>query len=154
MANPNTAKANPALRLALLRKIHVYIAVFVAPTMMFFALTGALQTFRIADKPDASDLLIKLTHVHRDDQFMKPAAKKPPPKPAEAARPAEPKKPAQAPPKSKAALQWFFATVALAFIVSTLIGLWMALAYNKDRVLLWLLLIAGAAAPVLILALL
>jgi hypothetical protein len=85
---------------------------------------------------------------------MKPAAKKPPPKPAEAARPAEPKKPAQAPPKSKAALQWFFATVALAFIVSTLIGLWMALAYNKDRVLLWLLLIAGAAAPVLILALL
>ena len=155
MANTKRAQANPALRLALIRKIHVYIAVFVAPTMMFFALTGALQTFRIADRPDASDLLVKLTHVHRDDEFMKPAPRKP--LPTSADKPVAPKPPPEPhnpPPKSKTALQWFFSLVSISFIVSTLLGLWMALAYNKDKAILWGLLTAGTAIPLLILAVL
>jgi hypothetical protein len=148
------SKSNPALLLGRIRQLHVYIAVFIAPTMMFFALTGVLQTFRLADRPDASDLLIKLTHVHRDELFAKPAPRKPPPKPAGAPQAAEPKRPEPAPPRSVQVLKWFFSAVSLAFIVSTLLGLWMALAYHRRRGLLWLVLLVGAAAPVLILALL
>ena len=45
-----TKRANPAaMRLGLIRQLHVYISVFVAPSLLFFALTGALQTFRIPD---------------------------------------------------------------------------------------------------------
>ena len=45
-----TKRANPAAkRLSVVLQLHVYISVFVAPSLRFFALTGPLQTFRIPD---------------------------------------------------------------------------------------------------------
>ena len=154
MAKSKVRKANPALRLALIRKLHVYASVFVAPSLLFFAMTGALQTFRIPDRPDASVVLQKLARLHRDDVFaVKPARpKKPEGAKAEGRPAAAPAEKPKADPSTEI-LKWFFTLTSIVVMVTTLFGLWMALAYNKDKLLLWIVLLAGAAAPVLILAL-
>ena len=159
MAKPKTARANPALRLGLIRQFHIYVSVFVAPSLLFFALTGALQTFRIPDQKEAPVVIQKLARLHKDDVF---AVKPPRPRRAEAAashdgggRNKADKPPAARPQPetSTTVLKWFFASVSIGIAVTTLFGLWMALAYSRRKALLWLVLLAGAAAPMLILAL-
>jgi hypothetical protein len=149
LPRPKTARAAPALRLAFIRQCHVYVSVFVAPTLLFFALTGALQTFRIPDDKAAPVVLQKLARLHKDDVFaVKPAR----PKRPEGAKPTEarpPEKPAPAPSTQR--LKWFFAIASVAVAVTTLLGLWMALAYHRRKAVMWALLIAGIAAPVLLL---
>ena len=151
LANSNAARRNPALRLALIRQLHVYVSVFVAPSLIFFALTGALQTFRIPDEKTAPVLIQKLARVHKDDVFaLKPAR----PKRPEGAGPAQARPPAPEKAASKLStevLKWFFAVVSVAIATSAALGLWMALAYHRRKGLLWVLFVAGAAAPVLIL---
>ncbi len=150
--------SNPALRLMLLRKLHIYVSMFVAPSLLFFAFSGAFQTFRIPDRKDAPVLLQKLARVHRDDIFaLKPAP--PPQKPEAKAEADEHAKPAAAPaPKPKAktsttAVKVFFVTVSIGMLFSTVIGIWMGLAYSREKRLLWGLLIAGAVIPAILLSL-
>jgi hypothetical protein len=155
LARSKTARANPALRLGLIRQLHVWISVFVAPSLLFFALTGALQTFRIPDEKAAPVLIQKLARVHKDDVFaVKPAR---PRKPEGASRDkAKAEKPPEAKPtpkRSTEVLKWFFATVSVAIALTTLLGLWMALTYGRQKLVIWILLLAGAAAPILILTL-
>jgi hypothetical protein len=162
LPRPKTARANPALRLSLVRQLHVWISVFVAPSLLFFALTGALQTFRIPDEKTAPVLIQKLARVHKDDVFaVKPARPRTPQAAGGGHDKAKAEKPpvakAEAEPASKAStevLKWFFAGVSVAVALTTLLGLWMALSYNRQKLVVWTLLAAGAAAPVLILTLL
>lgn len=151
MAASKPRRGNPALRLALIRQLHVYLSIFIAPSLLFFAGTGALQTFRIPDEKTAPVLLQKLARVHRDDVFaLKPAA---PPKKSDPSKPKEAPKPKPKTPASTTALKWFFASVSVAIIISTLLGLWMAVAYHKRKAVIWIVLAAGALAPVVILIL-
>ncbi len=166
MPTSKTARANPALRWNAIRQLHVYLSVFLAPTLIFFASTGALQTFRIPDEKTAPVLIQKLARAHKDDIF---AVKPPRPKRPEgdAGKPGATKHdhgtPAPALPEGQAgkpkpkavteAVKWFFATASIGLITSTLLGLWMALAYHKRRAVMWLLLAVGAAIPALLLAL-
>lgn len=142
------AKAAPAVRPSL-RQLHIYLSFFIAPALLFFAITGAFQTFRIPDEKTAPVVLQKLARVHRDDVYaLKPA---PPPK---AASIEEPKKPAKAAPKlSTTLVKWFFVLTSIVMVITTLMGLWMGLAYSRNRTALWLLLLAGAAVPMSLLAL-
>lgn len=158
MAKPKTARANPALRLGLIRQFHIYISVFVAPSLLFFAATGALQTFRIPDQREAPVVIQKLARLHKDDVF---AIKPPRPKRAEGGSHENgsherAEKPPEAKPQPKPAteaLKWFFTVVSIGIGITTLLGLWMTLAHGRRKALMWLVLLAGAAAPVLILAL-
>jgi hypothetical protein len=147
-------RANPALRLAFIRQCHVYLSVFVAPSLLFFAFTGALQTFRIPDDKAAPALIQKLARVHKDDVFaLKPVR----PKRPEAAGPAKAGRPPEAKPREPAsttALKWFFTAISIGVGLTTLLGLWMALTHNRRKLMVWLALLAGAAAPILILTLL
>ena len=138
-----------------IRQLHVWISVFVAPSLIFFAITGALQTFRVPDEKDASVLLQKLARVHRDDVFaVKPAKpKKPEAASAEGPRKPEAEKPKPTAKSSTEVAKWFFAITSIAIAITTLLGLWMALAYSRQKLVIWALLIAGAATPVIILAL-
>jgi hypothetical protein len=155
LAKSKSGRGNPALRLAMIRQWHVYISVFVAPSLLFFAFTGALQTFRIPDDKASPVLIQKLARVHKDDVFaMKPVRPKKPEAPGQA------KSAAPKPPEAKLAqqrsteiLKWFFTAVSIGIGLTTLFGLWMALAYNRRKAVVWLVLIAGTAAPILILAL-
>jgi hypothetical protein len=136
-----------------LRQLHIYLSFLVAPCLLFFAITGAFQTFRVPDEKTAPVLLQKLARVHRDDVF---ALKPPPPPKAEGAR-AKAAKPAAAPkphtPLATTLVKWYFVAMSILMVTTTLIGLWMGLAYSRDRKILWLLLLAGAAVPALLLAL-
>ena len=153
MARPKTARANPAPARGLIRQLHIWISVFVAPSLLFFAFTGALQIFRIPDQKEAPVLIQKLARVHKDAVF---AVKPTRPKKPDADGHAKAQKPSEAKPPPKAsteALKYFFALISWGIGVTTLLGVWMALAYGRDKLVVWLLLIAGAVAPVLILTL-
>src|ERR1700753_3631924 len=79
VAKSKSARGNPALTWNAIRQVHVYLSVFVAPSLIFFAVTGAFQTFRIPDRPDAPVVLQKSARAHKDDVF---AVKPPRPKKA------------------------------------------------------------------------
>jgi hypothetical protein len=143
----------PALRLAAVRRLHSYFGVFIAPSVLFFALTGSLQIFTLheahgAYRPPA--LIEKLGRLHKDQVF---AVKPRRPTPAKAPKPASASGADRhdADPKTATlALKWFFLFVAVSLAASTGLGLWMALAYGANRGLLWLLLLAGAVAPIVL----
>ena len=134
-----------ALRLALIRQLHVYVSLFVAPSLIFFAATGALQTFRIPDQKTAPVAVQKLARLHKDDVF---AVKPPRPERPKAGPRAEKPKPPPGP--AVEATKWFFTSVSIAMVVTTLLGIWMALAHGRQKILLWATLAAGTAAPVLL----
>lgn len=154
MATSKTARGNPALRLAFIRQIHIYISVFVAPSLLFFAFTGALQTFRIPDQKTAPMVIQKLARLHKDDVFaVKPPRSERPKAPGHdgpdhaKAAPEEPPKAKPAAQASTEAMKWFFAAVSVGVMFSILFGLWMALAYGRQKLIVWTLLIAGAVIP-------
>lgn len=171
MPKPKTARANPALRWNAIRQIHVYLSAFVAPSLIFFAGTGALQTFRIPDQKTAPVLIQKLARAHKDDVFaVKPPRPKRPAgegghneggaagpdkhtmgKPGAAQPDGAPAKPKPKP--ATEAVKWFFTLTSVVVILSTLLGLWMALAYHKRKAVMWALVFAGAAIPAVLLAL-
>jgi hypothetical protein len=153
-----------------LRQWHTYIGAFIAPSVLFFALTGAIQLFSLHEAHDGYKppvLIEKLASVHKDQVFRakKPRDGGPPraaPKPAGDDDGDKPDAAKAEAPKAKAftsaqirtwALKWVFVLVALGLIVSTLIGLWMAFTTGKRKGVILLVLLVGAALPVLLLAL-
>jgi hypothetical protein len=164
-----------------IRRLHLYIGLFIAPSVLFFAFTGALQLFSLheshgAYKPPA--LIEKLGVLHKDQRF---AVKGKRPAPAAAAKPAakeaageaadsdhdehdhEAAAPAAAPgakakapeakPFKEMALKWLFLAVAVGLFLSTCMGVWLGVTYARSKGLAWLLLLAGAVLPVLLVAL-
>ncbi len=187
------------MRLATLRQWHSYIGVLIAPSVLFFALTGALQLFSLHEAHDdyqPAPLIEALGKVHKDQVFEMPEAKKPAPEaqkaapakadadddhghdadhdgdhdadhdadhhetaaPAPAAHGPDAAQPRKVKHKKPVELQteilkWTFLFVSIGLVLSTSIGLWMALAHGKRKGVLWTLLVLGAAAPVALLLL-
>lgn len=140
--------------MAAVRRFHSYLGAFIAPSVLFFALTGSLQLFTLheahgAYRPPA--LIEKLGNLHKDQVFAaKHKGPAPAPAPKRASSPA--KESHDAGPKiATLALKWFFLFVAAGLAASTSLGLWMALSHGANRGLLWLLFLAGAVLPVVIL---
>ena len=169
-------RANPAARMMMLRQWHTYIGAFIAPSVIFFALTGALQLFHLHEAHDGYTppaLIEKLGAVHKDQEFRAKPHRgpghrgRPAPAPggdadasgadekagggdrAPAARPAA----ADAAQIRTWALKWVFLVVALGLVVSTVLGLWMAFTTGKRKAVILVVVIVGAALPVLLLAL-
>jgi len=151
------AGVNPVLRLAALRRLHVYVGMLIAPSILFFALSGAVQIFRLHEaKGDYRPLPVieKLGTLHKDQVFAVKKKRPPPPPGAKPAAPREAGGPPKAAPKlSTEILKWWFLAVAIGLAGSTLLGLWMALRYNAQRRLMWILLLIGAAIPTVLAAL-
>jgi hypothetical protein len=135
------------MNMATLRRWHSYVGLFIAPSVLFFALTGATQIFNLHEAhgryvPPA--LLEKLSSVHKDQVFAfgdhhtaEPPAGAHPDEHEDEDRPAV----------STVLLKWFFLVVALGLTGSTAVGIWMGLTLRATG-LAWLLLVAGAAIPV------
>jgi hypothetical protein len=174
----NGRGGNPAARMLLIRQVHAYLTAFVAPTILFFAVTGAIQLFGLHEahdgyKPPA--LLERLGRLHTDQVFALranhgPASPDARPPGAAAESTSEPADTApndyrrgglaeaghhddgDARSTGVAALKWLFLAAAVMLIGSTLLGLWMALTQNRHRIALLVIFIVGAAAPLAILA--
>lgn len=164
--------------LKLLRLIHLYLGVFTAPMLLFFAITGGLQTFSLHERTRGSDYtppawLATMAQLHKKQTTTMPQRKPPGDATAQgrhanadadmhdhgdaaagpvpgADRPAN--KPA---PQAKNLLPMkiFFAFVALSLLVSTLTGLYMAYKYTRHTWRTTLILLAGILLPLLLMLL-
>lgn len=117
-----------------LRLLHLYLGCFFAPMLLFFVLTGWVQTFtkqRNKTPGEAEDLLHRLISIHVDQIWPSPTA--------EAYSPA-----------------LFKALVALmsgALLIAILIGLLLAFKVSRSKAMVCITLLMGVILPVLALLL-
>jgi hypothetical protein len=148
-----------------IRLTHLYVGVFIAPALVFFAFTGAIQTFGLHETARGSDykppaILVRLSQMHKNQTLVVPVRKPAPPAATPpAARPVVPPpatspipKAPEAPPAKKHTLlpmKLFFLLVALGLFTSTLTGLFMAYKYTRRAMLVTAVLLAGMLVPCL-----
>ncbi len=139
------------------RKAHLYVGVFIAPMILFFASTGMLQVLSLHQSSSgytAPVLLQRLGALHKDQVFGAPHR---PPEAklskAAAASEAGPPRPA---PRPIGPVRWilkgFFDCVGAGLIVNTLMGLYMAYKINRNAWLTGGLFAAGIVVPVILVA--
>ncbi len=162
--------SNSAVWLKRARQWHLWLGTFFAPSIIFFALTGALQLFNLhegrpggAYQPPA--WIQTVASIHKDQTVSERHGPPPGVSPqqkdtpqADATHP--PAQPQDGHPddehgasKLTYALKWFFLAMALGLTVSTLLGIYMAFKYGRSRALVLGLLFLGTAIPVTLLAL-
>lgn len=150
-----------------LRQLHHYVGVFLAPAILFFALSGAVQTFSLHEdkgwggKPPPT-VFAWMASVHKDQTLPHAKPEKPAPK-ADAAKPAAGAGDDHADDHgddhhheggegpSPLPLKIFVLLLALGLITSTLLGLTIALTNRAMQRTSILLLVAGTVLPLLLL---
>jgi hypothetical protein len=140
-----------------IRALHAYVGMLIAPSVLFFACTGILQIYSLHEAhggytPPA--VVVRLSALHKDQVFTLPQSR-PPPTAAPHAKPAGPP-PAEnehGPKLATTLLKAVFAAVAVGLIGSTCAGIWMALQQPLRRRTYLLLLLIGAAVPLVLAAL-
>jgi ABC-type sugar transport system permease subunit len=153
---PGGPGRNRSAALISLRQLHSYIGAFIAPSVLFFAATGALQLFSLHEAHGGyrpPPWVMGLSRIHKDQAIAPP--------PARAAEPggghehhdhgARAESP-RATPWSVTALKWTFLAVAAGLILSTLIGLWLGFTASRRKGVILALFVLGAALPVALLA--
>jgi hypothetical protein len=135
-----------------IRRWHSYIGLFIAPSVLFFSLTGAAQLFSLHEahgKYVPPAIVEKLSSVHKDQVFAFGNHHAPPESamPSPAAAEDEEDKVAL----STLLLKGFFLVVALCLAVSTTLGLWMGLTQSPRKTMHWMLVVVGAVIPVMLL---
>jgi hypothetical protein len=138
--------------LKVLRQIHLYIGVFISPAILFFALTGALQTFSLHETSRSSDYkppawVVTLAQLHKHQTSALPVRK---PRPASDAPKHADAAPA-APEKSHLPMKIFFLLVAIGLFLSTLTGITMSYKFTRNRIVITALLLAGIILPLILL---
>jgi hypothetical protein len=144
------------------RLIHLYLGVFITPALIFFAFTGAMQTFSLHETTRGSSYkpptwIVTLGQLHKKQTTVIPVRKLPPPEkaatPADKSRPdtAGPAQPSPAVPKPHTLpLKLFFLLVSIGLFTSAITGLYMSYKYIRNRVLVTAILIAGIVIPIIL----
>ena len=144
------------------RLTHLYFGVFIAPALIFFAITGALQTFSLHETTRGSSYkppawIVTLAQLHKKQTTVVPVRKLPPPEkaavPADKSQPSPsaPAQPTPAVPKPRTLpLKLFFLLVSIGLFTSTITGLYMSYKYLRNRVLVTAILIAGIVIPIIL----
>ena len=154
----------PPSTMRLLRQIHTYLGVFFAPAIIFFAFTGALQTFSLHENKGDGPYqppawIVTLASVHKDQELPRPKHRRPPPpapksdvKPDQAAK-AEPapQGPAPKPRPSPLPLKIFTLLLSIGLITTALVGLYIALTNTALQKTAAIVLAAGILAPLILL---
>jgi hypothetical protein len=136
-------------RMRWLRKIHEYLGLFIAPTLLMFTFTGALQLFGLHEAEGGYrpvPVVEKLAQLHIHQTY----ALRPQRGPVPGAQRPERQEVEPALPLGQTALKWMFLTTALGVMVSTSLGLWMGLTHLKNRGVALAVVAAGAALPILL----
>jgi hypothetical protein len=162
------------------RSIHLYLGVFTAPALMFFAITGGLQTFSFHETTRGSDYkppawLASAAQLHKKQTTVMPVRRA---RPADAGAPGADSRastaavPAAAeapsagrvapaadrpsgdasvkPKKNLLPMKLFFALVSLSLLLSTLTGLYMAWRFSRRPKLIGATFAAGVVVPLLL----
>ncbi len=138
----------------LLRRWHTYLGAFIAPSILFFAFTGALQLFSLHEAHDGyqpAPVIEKLAQLHKNQVFAL-KHRGPPPGKAPASGASGPAVPHDDQPAIRTyVLKWFFLLVALELIVSTAFGIWIGLSRRRGRKTTIGLIAAGCVLPLAVL---
>jgi hypothetical protein len=141
-----------------LRLTHLYLGIFIAPTVLFFAFTGILQTFSLHENSrDASYVapawIVRLAQLHKK-QTLELSARKPqsvsasgPGKPDAQKKQSAPAQPSEQPVRNLLPMKVFFAIVGVGLIVSTFTGLYMSYRIGRSKVVMALVFLAGIIVP-------
>lgn len=144
---------NSKFSLKSVRLVHLYLGVFIAPAILFFAFTGALQTFSLHNaakdgsyKP--ANWIVFLAQLHKKQMAQLPPRKDPP-----AQLPLEDdtkpqKKHDSAPRHNALPTKIFFLVVSIGLFVSTLTGLYMSYMYCRTKVVLTAVFLTGVVIPI------
>jgi hypothetical protein len=138
-----------------LRQLHLYIGVFFTPAILFFAISGGLQTFRLQQASGwngaaAPQWIAWMASVHTDQaKFVpKPEASKAKKPPLDAAKAAE----RAAHQKAVLPMKIFAVLLAAALSISALLGATIALNMRTTRRMSALMLVMGSVVPLILLA--
>ena len=134
--------------LKFLRTLHVYLGVFAAPALLFFAFTGGLQTFSLHETTRGSSYappawLASAAHLHKKATLEVPVRRARPLVAGGARLPAE--------GASSAAGKIFFAVISGSLLISVLSGLIIAYRLSHRPYLLNMLVLAGVLLPLALL---
>jgi hypothetical protein len=130
-----------------IRRIHKYAGLFFAPTILFFALTGVLQTFdlhKVRPGNQPSELMLRAAALHKDQT---PSIRK---KSAGPAKAGPSSKSEDGPSPAQLMLKAFVAAASLSLVLTTLLGVILALQAVRGRALAWIVLGFGIIAPTLV----
>ncbi len=151
-----------------LRALHLYLGVFTAPALLFFAFSGALQTLDLHEAARGSAYrppmwLQSLAHLHKKQSLEVPVRRASPSGVAIGTDPAARAAPADAgveprvrtaPPAPRRHLlpmKLYFVLVSGNLILSTLTGVYMAARFARHRGWIVTALVAGLVVPALLL---
>ena len=166
--------------LRITRVVHLYLGVFTAPMLLFFAITGGLQSFSLHETTRGSSYtppawLASMAQLHKKQTTVMPVrrprlpevqvvaanagAATAIPSPADASTEAlattpstQPVERADAiPRKNLLPMKVFFGLVSLGLLISVLSGLYMAWRYSRKPMLFGTVLFAGITVPLLLL---
>lgn len=144
--------------LRLLRRYHHYLGLFFAPTILLFAISGALQTFRLQEAKGYGgtppNWIVWLASVHKDQgppRERKAEKPKPAPGAAEAQKPRAEASAGAAKRPSPLPLKIFVVLLSIALSLSTITGIVIALASRAMRRISIILLVLGTVVPIVLL---
>ena len=129
---------------------HRYIGILIAPSVLFFALTGALQIFSLHEAHGSYEpppLIEKLSRLHKDQVFARKEHEEAKPEAAGAQEPPKAEEEDQ-PRLGTVLLKWFCLLVAVGLSLTTLLGLWMGLTQMRSKRTGWWLLAVGIVLPI------
>lgn len=153
-----------------IRQIHLYLGSLFAPMILFFAFSGALQTFGLHESDDGEPApagwIVNIASVHKDQHLPRPhkhahAEEHAAPTPAPAAvANTEPGKAeddhaneggASKPAHSPLPLKIFVLALSIGLMASTLLGVYIALQNRNQRKIVIGMLAVGVFLPIVLL---
>ena len=113
-----------------IRQIHLWLGVFFAPLIIFFAFSGMLQTFRWNDSLKdgsytAPAWIVKMAAVHKNQHLGH--------------GPGE---------FSAMSLKYLVAVMSIGLIITSALGIYMAFKYERRHWLVWGMIIVGIVLPI------
>lgn len=146
----------------LVRRLHLWLSVFFAPSIVFFALSGLVllnEWNEGAGGARPSSVAVTLAQVHKSQSYAAPPRRARPPEPPAGRQPdnlgvdraaARQPAPPRARPHRSAPLKAFFVLMALALIATTGLGVAVAWSFRKERRLILATLGAGCLLPLVL----
>ena len=139
------------------RQLHLYLGTLFAPLIVFFALTGILQTLELHEGQGTPKWIEQIASVHKKQTLQSGEPKRPRPPQAEGQNANKtPEKPDGDEAKSARGpspwpLKWFVVLMSLGLTITSGLGIYMAFKYERNKAIVWGLLIAGTLLPLALL---
>ena len=131
------------------RQLHLYLGTLFAPLIIFFALTGILQTLELHEGNGTPKWIEQIASVHKHQALQAGEPKRPRPPQIGKAADAEPARGERGP--SPWPLKWFVVFMSIGLTITTGLGIYMAFKTERNKAIVWGLLLAGTLLPLALL---